>query len=227
MNVPSRFAQPGFSLIEMVLALALLAALGAAVFVVYPRVMISVNAAHDQAAMRTAFANITTAMRAGGRTSFNTDPNSSEAGIAQDPAVLAQLLKPLDCTAPDGWLECRAASAPYVNVDFMSVATCQDSGCSSMGAPYRVFSMRIAFYDVSTETCLALAQGFTTAQSAVGNSAIYVVGSDWSYKPLFLNTASIEAVVDACQDPTGVNTMQMFDFWPWGDAFGMYPGYGG
>ena len=217
----------GFSLVEVLMALGILALLTLAVFVVYPSVMVRVHADADKRAMAAGYANLVQVMRAGGSRSFNSDSGSSSGPLSDNPAALAALLQPIDCSAPWGYLDCRSKSGSYTYIDFMSIATCQDEACSSVGAPYNVFSMRISIYDVSVASCIALASGMGISQTDTGASAIYIIGSDWSYKPIFLNTATVPNIVAACQDPSGTNVSLMFDFWPWGDAFHMYPGWGG
>ena len=219
----------GFSLVEMLLALGIISFLALAAFVLYPKVMIRVHADADKRAMSAGYANLVQLMRAGGAAQFNRDPNSSSGPFSDNPETLATMLKPMDCSAPWGSIQCNFAtsSSSYGYVDFMSVATCQDEACSSVGAPYKVFSMRVSIYDVSTEACIALVQGMGLSRTDTGASAIYVIGSDYSYKPIFLTTASVPNLVSACQDPTGTNSTVMFDFWPWGDAFHLYPGWGG
>lgn len=217
----------GFSLVEVLLVLGILTALALAAFVLYPKVMVRVHADADKRVMSAGYLNFVQLMRLGGSGQFNRDPNSSDGPLSDNPEALAVLLKPMDCSGEWGYLDCRFASASSGYVDFMSVATCQDAGCTSVGAPYKVFSMRVSLYDVPTDACVALVSGMGIQQTDTGASAIYVIGSDWSYKPVFLNTATVPTIVSACQDPANRNALVMFDFWPWGDAFHRYPGWGG
>jgi len=217
----------GFSLVELLLTLGILSVLALAAFILYPSVMTRVHADADKRAMAAGYANLVQVMRAGRGGQFNRDPNSSDGLLSDNPEALAGLLKPMECTGEWGYLDCRFSSAASGYVDFMSVATCQDSGCSSVGAPYKVFSMRVSLYDVPTDACVALVSGMGIQQTDTGASAIYIIGSDWSYKPIFLNTASVPVIVSACQDPANKNAVVMFDFWPWGDAYHRYPGWGG
>ncbi|HOZ25726.1 MAG TPA: type II secretion system protein [Hyphomonadaceae bacterium] len=219
--------QLGFSLIETTLAVGVLTALGALAFTIYPRVMIGVHASQDKRVMAAGYASIAQVMRSGGAGSFNSDPNSSDGPMSDNPAALASVLKPIDCQAPWGYLDCKFSSSPSSYIDFMSVGTCADQACSSVGPPYNVFSMRVSLYDVPPESCIALLSGMGIGQSATGASAVYVIGSDWAYKPLFMNTATPAAIINACQDPADDNYLLMFDFWPWGDGFHQYPAWGG
>lgn len=217
----------GFTLAEMLLALGVIALLALAAFLLFPKIMVRVHADADKRAMSAGYTSFIQLMRAGGASQFNRDPTSSSGPLSDHPEALATMLKPMDCSAPWGWLNCRFASASEGMVDFMSVATCQDDACSSVGPPYKVFSMRVTMRDVPTDACVALVSGMGMHQTDTGASAIYVIGSDWSYKPIFLNTATVPNLVTACQDPSGVNSSIMFDFWPWGDAFHLYPAWGG
>lgn len=223
----TRYRSAGFSLVELLLALGILSVLALAAFVLYPKVMTRVHADADKRAMSAGYLNFSHVMRAGGTGQFNRDPNSSDGPLSDNPEALAALLKPMDCSGEWGYLDCRFSSASSGYVDFMSVATCQDSGCSSVGPPYKVFSMRVSLYDVPTDACVALVSGMGIQQTDTGASAIYIIGSDWSYKPIFLNTATVPAIVSACQDSANSNAVVMFDFWPWGDAYHRYPGWGG
>jgi hypothetical protein len=224
-SIAPRFA--GFSLVEILLALGILSALAIAAFILYPTFMVRVHADQDKRVMAAGYANLVQVMRSGGAGRFNRDPNSSDGPLSDNPAALASLLQPIDCSAPWGYLDCRFTSSPSAYIDFMSVGTCVDPQCSSTGAPFNVFSLRMSLYDVPVENCIALATGMGIGQSPTGASAIYVIGSDWSYKPIFLNTATPISIVEACQDPANDNYMVMFDFWPWGDAFHTYPAWGG
>jgi len=211
---------------EIVLALGAISLMALVVFVLYPTVMVRVRAQHDQAALQGLFANITALFHAGGARSFNSDPNDGYGALSDDPVSFASILKPLDCSGDAGYLDCKAWSASYLYVDFMSTGTCFQPDCSTgSGAPFNVFSMRVSFYNVDVATCLALINGFRDGQTSTGASAIYLIGSDYSYKPLFLNHATVADGITACQDPQGTNALMMFDFWPWGDAQHMFPGY--
>ncbi len=223
----SRLHDSGFSLVEILLALGLLAALAITAFVLYPSLMTRVHADADKRAIAAGYMNLVQVMRSGGMGRFNRDPNSHDGPLSDNPAALAALLKPIDCSGDWGYLDCHFDSASSGYVDFMSAATCQDPSCGSVGAPYNVFSMRVSLYDVSVESCIALLSGMGIQQTDTGASAVYIIGSTWAYKPLFLNTATIPNIVAACQDPSGTNSTLMFDFWPWGEPKHMYPVWGG
>jgi prepilin-type N-terminal cleavage/methylation domain-containing protein len=227
----TRHTDHGFSLVEILLALGILSALAMAAFLLYPTVIVRVHADADKRAISAAYANLTQLMRAGSAGRFNTDASSNDPPFMGQGAALSSVMSPLKCGPEDGvpWgsFACSFQSAGVGDVWFLAVAPCADDGCSSYQPPYDYFSIRFDMYDVPTANCLALLSGFGSNGTDTGASAVYIIKSDWSYRELYLNSASPLANVEACQDPANSLYSMIFDFWPWGDPYHSQPSWGG